>query len=356
MFSSQRRNRFRLTKTGYVFVLLIILLQLAAFNTGENLVYLVTSGVISFLVIGWWATGRGLRGLRLHRRAPDAVYREESFACVLRVEKDSRFWQATGVRFDSEGWEEPLWLDSVHPGASMEFRAYDRMRQRGLHPLPAVTATTTFPFGLVERRHVLDDRARILVYPRVYPLTKNFLDDLDDGGQTPKISIDDGDEFYSLREYVYGDDIRRMSWKISARMGRWIIRELEPSISRMVVLVLDTRGIPETDEDRDDLELAIELAASLAVSLLNLHYIVGLELPDASVEPGRGTGHGTKILEVLALAVPVGRSSYGDDWYTMTGNHAESSTVYLSTDPAQWGLMNPTGRGRVLNPREAIHG
>jgi uncharacterized protein (DUF58 family) len=202
----------------------------------------------------------------------------------------------------------------------------------------------------------MEDGETILVYPRVYSLSKRITDELDDSGQTPKMSVSAGDEFFLLRDYVPGDDIRHVSWKVSARMGRLIVRELEPSISRMVVLVMDTRGLPKTLDDEENLELAMDLAASLAVTLLGLHYIVGLELPDCSIGLGRGGGQATKILEALAVANVVDESEYGDDWYRSNGNHAEASKVFLATDPARWGVANTQGRSRVLDPRESLHG
>lgn len=356
MFASKNQRRVILTKIGRVFLLFILLLLLAAFNTGENLFYLVTSGVISFLWVGWWATRKGAQRLTLDRSVPEAVHRDEAFGSILRLKNQHRFWPAIGISLTSSAWEDPLWLNSVPAGAIVEFRAYERMLKRGRHPLPPVRVETTFPFGLIQRSMTVDDGKTILVYPRVYSLSKKAMDDLDDSGRTPEVSFNDGDEFFSMRDYVPGDDIRYVSWKISARMGRLIIRELEPSISRMVVVVLDTRGLPETPEHEEKFEMAVDLAASLAVTLLSSNYVVGLELPDMCVHLGRGRGQATKILETLAVLDAVDESEYNDDWYTPKVNHAEASKIFLAGDPNRWGVAIQQGRARVLDPGEALHG
>jgi uncharacterized protein (DUF58 family) len=356
MFGFKRRRRTRITKTGGVFVLFILLLQLAAFNTGENLFYMVTSGVISFFIVGWLGSGYGIRSVSLHRQAPDAVHRGDSFGSILRLTNKRRFCPLIDISINSSQWQESVLVSWMPVRSVVEFRAYEAMPARGVHPLPPIRVETTFPFGLLERSLTIDDRETILVYPRVFPLSKGLLDDLEDSGQAPKASFNDGDEFFSLREYIPGDDIRHISWKVSARLGKLIIRELEPSISRMVILVLDTRGIPETDDDRESFEMAMDLAASLAVSLLDLHFVVGLETPGESVSLGRGPVQITKILEALAVANAVSHDDYGDDWWQSQGQQAEASRILLSGDPSQWGVMNLSGRGRVLDPREVLRG
>ncbi|MFP6582356.1 MAG: DUF58 domain-containing protein [Candidatus Hydrogenedentota bacterium] len=351
-----KKHRIRLRPGGFIFFLIIVLLQLTAFNTGENLFYLVTAAVISIMILALLATRVGVRHLSLSRKIPESVHREEPFGSLLSLRNEQRVWPAIGLSLSADGWDKPLWLEAIAPGETVELRAYSTMVKRGLHPLPPVVVATSFPFGLFERRYAPIDRETILVYPKVYTLTKRVLDELDDSGQTPKVSFNDGDEFYSLREYVPGDDIRHISWKISARIGKLILRELEPSISRMVMLVFDTRCDVKTDYDEEQLERTMDLAASLAVSLLGLHFSVGLVLPDAQVSLGRGKMHLKTILETLALAQPQAYDAYADEWYENDGAHADASKIFLSADPSQWGVANIRGRGHIMNPDEALHG
>lgn len=353
---NRKQHRIRLTQSGYIFALIIFLLQLAAFNTGENLFYLVTAAVISIMVLATFATRVGVRRITLTRKIPEAVHREEPFGSVLTLSNKQRLWPALGLTLRADGWERPLWLESIAPGETVDLRAYSSLPDRGLHPLPPVTVSTTFPFGLIEREYLPEDHQTVLVYPKVYSLTKRVLDELDDSGQTPRVSFNDGDEFYSLREYVPGDDIRHISWKVSARLGKLILRELEPSISRMVVLVFDTRCALQSDYDREQLERTMDLAASLAVALLERQFSVGLVLPDTKLALGKGKMHTKSVLETLALAQPHDLDEYTDGWFEDEGAFADASRIFLSADPAKWGLAVPKGQGKTMNPDEVMHG
>jgi len=48
-----------------------------------------------------------------------------------------------------------------------------------------------------------------------------------------------GDEFYSLRDYVRGDEPRKIYWKKSARLGKLISREYEDEVTFRVLVAVD---------------------------------------------------------------------------------------------------------------------
>ena len=83
-------------------------------------------------------------------------------------------------------------------------------------------------------------------------------------------------EFYGLREYSPGDDLRRIDWKASSRLGRLILREFLKEKESDVYLILDAtkemrKGIREAKID-----YASTLALHLATLLLKENYSVGM--------------------------------------------------------------------------------
>ena len=86
-----------------------------------------------------------------------------------------------------------------------------------------------------------------------------------------------GTEFYGLRHYVPGDELKRIHWKASARMARLITIENESERSTDVVIILDTgKGSNLGRSPRITLECGVTAAGSLASLLLALGNRVGL--------------------------------------------------------------------------------
>ena len=70
------RRRFRLprtlhaTRAGWCFVVIVFGVGFAALNTGNNLLYLILSFMLSFLVLSGVFSESALRGVRIRRRLP----------------------------------------------------------------------------------------------------------------------------------------------------------------------------------------------------------------------------------------------------------------------------------------------
>ena len=78
-----------------------------------------------------------------------------------------------------------------------------------------------------------------------------------------------------MREYVPGDDLRRIVWRASARTGKIMVREAEQGITDKITIILDTdRGSHSRDGEglSESFETGVRVAASLAVRHLREGY------------------------------------------------------------------------------------
>jgi uncharacterized protein (DUF58 family) len=149
--------------------------------------------------------------------------------------------------------------------------------RRGVVRVGPMSAEIHDPFGLARRQRWVAPARDILIRPRTVPLA------------LPSIGTTSGplarrlfersagstaaDEFRSLRDYVQGDDLRRVHWGATARRGELLIRESDPAASLNLVAVLDlAAGSYQTDPNQthdhpdEAFELAVSAAASLATS------------------------------------------------------------------------------------------
>jgi uncharacterized protein (DUF58 family) len=129
-------------------------------------------------------------------------------------------------------------------------------------------------------------------------------------GTIPARTLGPGTEFYSLRDYVAGDDPKRINWKTSAKHARLIVNEMEAERVTDVMIVLDTDVSYYEAGEPELFERGVTAAASMASLLLRQGNRVGMVLQGeerGAVSPRFGKRHERNILFLLAAAKP-GRS------------------------------------------------
>ena len=151
-----------------------------------------------------------------------------------------------------------LWIeDTVHglgvarfaaattPSVPAMARYEVHCRSRGVFSIGPAEVAILDPFGLSERRSDAGGTDRLTVYPRIEPLIGlPVVRGLDPVQQAirPTFAPHSGEDFFTLREYQVGDDLRRVHWPSSAKRDTLIIKQLEiPWQSRALVL-LDVRA------------------------------------------------------------------------------------------------------------------
>ena len=86
-------------------------------------------------------------------------------------------------------------------------------------------------------------------------------------------------EFESHREYVPGDDLRHVNWKLFARQHRLYVKEYSAETNMNLYILLDVSGSMEcANTGRSKLHYGSALAAALAHLALKQHDAVGITL------------------------------------------------------------------------------
>lgn len=115
-------------------------------------------------------------------------------------------------------------------------------------------------------------------------------------------------EFHALKDYVLGDDVRKINWKASARFRRLISNEYESENVTDSIIVIDANNLTNrTEYERKTLEACISGAAALSYELLAQGNRVGLICLGGMrnwIKPGFGKRQLLKILYMLAEVKP----------------------------------------------------
>lgn len=176
---------------------------------------------------------------------------------------------------------------------------------RGIHDVGPLYAEWSDPFGLTRRRQLVAKATRIIVHPR----TEGVLDRItsrawEDPPIRPPVAKPwpSGFEFYALRDYVSGDDPRRISWRAVARYDKLLVRESEQGITDRVVMVLDTDEAYHSPGDPSEtFEHSVSAIASLARKHIDDSLEVSLRVNGGDLDNGvRGRNRLIPLLDKLA--------------------------------------------------------
>jgi uncharacterized protein (DUF58 family) len=120
-----------------------------------------------------------------------------------------------------------------------------------------------------------------------------------------------GIEFLDVREYMPGDDVRTIDWKVTARFGRPYVKKYAEERELVVLLVIDASGSDRFGTRRMfKLEQAAQVAATLAFSAIRNNDKVGLVFFTDSVEkyvpPRKGRFHVLRLIRDILFFQPSG--------------------------------------------------
>lgn len=169
------------------------------------------------------------------------------------------------------------------------------------------------PLGLRYEERTIRTEATLVVAPRMQDVRKvrvtprrvrTLL------GQVRSRQTGLGLEFYSLRDYVPGDEIRHVNWKASARRDRLITNEYEAERSGDAIIILDARAESDVGPvSRSTTEMGISATVSLASRILDMRNRVGLIVQRDVIDwvyPGYGRKQLYRLVDALLHVRPGG--------------------------------------------------
>lgn len=288
----------QVTLFGMMFSLAIVLIGIAAFLSGNNLIFLLLASMLATMLVSGLISRLSISGLGVEFLLPEHISARRSVQGRIIVTNE-KIWmptfsiQLTKLEAGSSR-RTVLYFPCVPSGSRIESSVELTFPKRGTQQSNRFLFSSRFPFGFTERRIEVPVLHEILIYPCLEPQAgfERLLRDV--AGEIESRVRGQGTDFHSLRPYHNNESARYMDWKASARTGKMQVREFNRDSDRKVDLYLDLNT-----EDEEWFEHAVDCAAYLAWNLTGMGAAVRLQSQDFEyATPSSGDVYG--ILKYLA--------------------------------------------------------
>jgi uncharacterized protein (DUF58 family) len=247
------------------------------------------------------------------------------------------------------------------PGGSREqsFAYYLIPHAKGDYQFGDTSIQYDGPLGLIARTHTFKTEQPIKVYPNLHETEKFEI--LARKGLLEQLGIKNlrirggGSEFESLREYVSGDEYRRIDWSATARRNKLITRQYEAERSQNIILAIDIgRTMLQPIQKMSKLDYVINTALMLSYVASRSDDKVGLFVFDAETRiffpPAKSKGQLYRIMNALYnVNARMTESDYVKAFDDLASRWRRRSLFVLFTD-----LVDPDSSAGVLNAMSIV--
>jgi len=307
------RMEYRLTRQGWIYIGGIVLVALAAINTGNNLLFLILSCLIASILMSGILSSVTLAGVEMSLQLPEHIFAGQPVRGTVELKNEKQTLPSFSLRVEGtkqKGMtaallETPVYFPYLPRHESVKQSVPLRFARRGLYRQEAFRIVTRFPFGFLQKARRLDLASEALVYPSV-EATPEFLEVLPGiQGSIESLSKGRGQDLYALRDYLPTDSARHVHWKASARLGSLMVREFAREDDCQVLLVLDPHSEAArpgaTAVVKERFERTVELCAAIAWNFYERGALLEFRSASANVSLAPATENIFAVLRHLAM-------------------------------------------------------
>lgn len=351
--ASQMNLPFEVTAGGAIMLGLIAIVAFSAWNTGNNLLFLVLSFLTAAMIVGFFAGNLCLKKVDVKMRFPETVFAGHETPILVGLQNRKRVFASYSVVAEVRGSERErsIAIDEllaimpryfaeklakppvvrrtldhfvfVPRNETVEHRTVHIFERRGRFIIKDFELTTRFPFGFFRHRRRLPAReAELVVFPKLAPFEETLEALQLDAGNFAANKRGLGQDLLALRDYQPNDDLRRIDWKATARSRHLTVREFSADDDKRVTVIFDNRLPPEAASPltlrekieaeqsgkglvaSERFELGVSLAASILAQFTEEQAEIRLVIYGEEGEYGVGSRHLYECLRRLAIIEP----------------------------------------------------
>ncbi len=220
------KMEYRVSRAGWIYFGGIILVALAALNTGNNLLFLVLACLIAIILMSGILSSITLSGVEMRLELPEHIFAGQPVRANIQLQNDKHTLPSFSLRVEAVKpkdspaaamLETPVYFPYLPKRDRVQQTVPMTFMRRGLHRQDTFRMVTRFPFGFLQKSRRLDLKTEAVVYPSVAP-TDELVEILPGlHGALESLSKGRGQDLYALRGYVANDSVRHVHWKASAR-------------------------------------------------------------------------------------------------------------------------------------------
>lgn len=333
-------RRYRLTLAGFLFALVLVVVGAFAFLSGANLLLLIFAAMVSTWLISGFVSRLCLAGLVVEYQIPDEISARQPMRGRIALRNLKRFTPSFSIHLEGNRDEihiRPLYVPVIGGGQTVNESTEVTFLRRGLHRGNSLALSTSFPFGFLERRLLVEMRESLIVFPclegtsdwrTIHGVIHREIGALQQGR---------GHDFYRLRGYTAGESVKNVDWRVTAHTGHLTVREFAREESLEVEIFLDLHA---AERGAEWFEKAVECAAYLAWHIQR----EGVRLRFHSQEVSLAVPQQCNIYDVLrylALVTPLARAT------PMTARPERDLAIVISADQGQFETLGWQGALRI---------
>jgi uncharacterized protein (DUF58 family) len=268
-------------------------LGFSAVNTGNNLLFLVVSGLLAFMSVTGLAGMYNLKRLTPELLPPSEVFAGSAALFRLRISNSKKYLPSFLIRVSCSTGQSAT-FPVIAAATVAEKNVSLLFSQRGPAVLDTITISSPFPVDFFTRFWTFTGEDTCIIYPRLIAVTAagTCSDRRSSGNASTPDRGQDG-ELERIAGYSGREPLRMVHWRLSARVDELLVKEFGCQTAPPLVIDLDSLA-GSTQEER------ISQAAWLVRRWVH-QQPVGLHCGGRTIPAASGRIHGALLLKELAL-------------------------------------------------------
>ncbi|MCX5811462.1 MAG: DUF58 domain-containing protein [Proteobacteria bacterium] len=259
--------------------------------------YLIVAALLSFMGISGFFGKSNLSKITVEVEFPSEVYANINFPLKLTLKNKRKLLPVFLLRVQIDDYS--IFFPFVDVKGESTRYVDVTFRKRGEYEIRDIYISSVFPFNFFTRYKALKDTFHFIVFPELKRC--DLLSIYEKGRRMKGEKITDRigyeSDIISIREYVYGDPLKYINWKATAKTGKLKTKELSTLAYQPIIINFDKVAIK-------DLEEKLSCIAYSLLQVLKKHMPIGLKINNRLYEPGASRVHKINMLKELALYKP----------------------------------------------------